>query len=354
MNTDRPGTGEPAERRHARIHAKYALLERRGRAVTAARRPPTAEATVRACEEALGIELPESYRAFITGVADGVEAFGVRVTPLAKAWLWEEPDEWPDPAYARGPFPLAPGDELVFTPFGGSAYAPGNGPAFPWEADTLRAAEPWWEEVFGWREDDRGRGNYDLFPGLLMLGELGCGYAINIVFNGEAQGRVVFTWWREGPPLFAPEPDLAAWYESWLDLLLCDAVPVRRPGPALRVHSPGTPSGAPLDGAERAREVLLAATCGDGHGGDGLTDGAVEGALAALHTDTDPRVRLAAVCALSRGPDGADRLLTALPGTEGDPADLARALLAAMADRGGVSAARPRPRPRRDSRRSAS
>ncbi|MDA2806644.1 hypothetical protein [Nocardiopsis suaedae] len=335
MNTDRPGTGEPAERRHARILAKAELLERRGRAATAARRPPTAEAAVRAREDALGIGLPGSYRSFITGVADGLDAFGVRIAPLARAHLWEDLEDWPDPAYARGPFPLTPE----------------GGPPFPGDGDGAGAADAWWREVLGWREDDRGQSNIFLFPGLLMLGDLGCGYAINLVFNGEARGRVVCTWANEGPPVFAPEPDLAAWYESWLDLLLCDAVPPAPSGPLLRVRRFVKHPGTPLDGAERAREVLLTAARGDGEG-DGLTGEAVDGVFSALRTDTDPRVRLAAVCALSRGPGGTDRLRAAVPGTEGAPADLARALLAATAGGDGVSTARPRPR--RDSRRSVS
>ncbi|WP_152523143.1 hypothetical protein [Nocardiopsis potens] len=214
--------------------------------------------------------------------------------------------------HARGPFPLVPGRD----------------PGFP---EDPGAAGAWWWEVFGWRDGAPGECSTGLFPGLLMIGELGCGYALNLVFNGDARGRVVCTWNSEGPPLFAPEPDLPAWFETWLDLLLCDAVhPVWR-GPVLRVRLPRSAPGSPLDGGERAREALLAGASGDGAGGDGPAPAAADALEAALRTDADPRVRLAAVCALSRGPGAAGRLRGIASTAVGDPADLARTLLAATA-----------------------
>ncbi|WP_017595769.1 hypothetical protein [Nocardiopsis potens] len=96
MDSDHRSAAEDPAVRSARIRAKAELVEGLGRA-GAARRPPVSEEAVAAREAELGIAFPDSYRVFLTAVADGAEAFGTRIDPLGAACLWQDLEEWPDP-----------------------------------------------------------------------------------------------------------------------------------------------------------------------------------------------------------------------------------------------------------------
>ncbi|MGW9348663.1 hypothetical protein [Nocardiopsis flavescens] len=329
MEATREHTAGETQRRLRRIRAKYGWLRGRG-ARDLPLFPPAPAQAVAAREEADGIALPEGYRAFVTAVADGgvvydrpVGAYGGGDGRSPGARM--DSGEWADGA----PFPLVPAREDT----DGTRARHGRvDDLAPWPR-VFEYGPDWAEEVVGWTDDTWGE-----YPGLLRLGELGCGYAVQLVVRGRARGRVVATWNDERPPTFPPGVDFPAWYETWLDMYACG------------LHFPGDPStrelrhdyghvllAAPGNLAEwvverhgTALEALRRAVAAGPDGGEaGLDADTARGLAATALSGGREEDAVAVVCALSRGAGYPELLRGFAERGEGPAAALAAVLLRA-------------------------
>lgn len=143
--------------------------------------------------------------------------------PISEVWLAKLEAEWKIEL---------PADHRAFLRLvGESGSGPYHGllPSFRWnDLDDIQPSQPfpvgpehqydgeeWWHE-FGWQDEADC-----VWPGMITLAHLGCGYLAGLVVRGQARGRVVYTFGDEGPPFFPPHADFVAWYENWLDEVLC-------------------------------------------------------------------------------------------------------------------------------------
>jgi hypothetical protein len=317
-------TTDPALRtRLARVRAKTGWLESRG-AASPHLNPPASEAAVATRETELGVELPAGYRAFVTAVGDGSDRghpYGHPLLPFASPdRSGERVTDRSTDAHRAGrtpstdPFPLVPSR---------------------WREDRRSAREggaDWWRETMG---RDRYGPTRHRYPGLLLIARVGSVRSANLVVTGPARGRVVYVWEDADldrgtgtPPRFPPAADFPAWYETWLDSEISGL-----PLPLLGLEL-AEPQGSPYhDPYIRDLMLLAAAVDRADRGEDGPVDGALLGGLArtartARHTTTK-RVRLAAVCSLSRGPERIGELRRVAEEADEETAGLARALLRA-------------------------
>jgi hypothetical protein len=172
-------------------------------------------------------------------------------------------------------------------------------------------------------------------PGLLLIARVGSVWSANLVVTGPARGRVVYVWEDTGlddgtgtPPRFPPAADFPAWYETWLDSEISGL-----PLPLLGLEL-AEPQGSPFhDPYIRDLTLLAAAVDRADQGEDGPVDGALLGGLARTarkaRSATTRRVRLAAVCSLSRGAEHVGELRRVAEEADEETAGLARALLRA-------------------------
>ncbi|MQY08959.1 DUF2809 domain-containing protein [Actinomadura macrotermitis] len=142
--------------------------------------PPLPEETVAAFERAHGVRLPEDYRRFVTGLADGGAGPGYGLLPLADAY---DADTGP----LAAPSPFAPG--VTYT-------------------------GDWWD---GHIDEDLGR---DPRQGTLAIVHHGCTSYTLLVVSGPARGRLVSVDHNGDPaPYVLEDTGFLAWYERWLDEL---------------------------------------------------------------------------------------------------------------------------------------
>ncbi|MBV1856413.1 SMI1/KNR4 family protein [Catellatospora sp. NEAU-YM18] len=158
---------DPERQRFGSSHHEYRL------------RPPLEEDAIRSFERQYGVRLPESYRSFLTDVADGGAG-----PDYGLLGLTEEVDSEEALSDLR-----EEGRQFGFlsTPFTHSGAWPGPGRA--------------------------GNAGYSV-TGTLVIGECGCGVFSRLVITGTNIGQV----WLDDPDWggLTPGPDFRDWYSTWL------------------------------------------------------------------------------------------------------------------------------------------
>ncbi len=160
---------------------------------------PLSEAEVRSFETNHHLQLPEDYRAFITGIGHGSSRsrYG-----------------------GAGPY---------YGLYSLTDFAMNNTDVDATQPCQLRpnlAKEEWAKHgAFLGQEDlsdeDYERYKYALFQGLMYIGTQGCTYVTCLVMNGPFKGRVVYMDEElYNPPFFCYEQNFLDWYERWLDELI--------------------------------------------------------------------------------------------------------------------------------------
>jgi HEAT repeat protein len=160
---------------------------------------PLSEENVRNFEINHHLQLPEDYRAFITGIGHGSSRsrYG-----------------------GAGPY---------YGLYALTDFAMNNTDIDAIQPCQLRpnlAREAWAKHSEflgqeGLSDNDYERYKYALFQGLLYIGTQGCSYFTCLVMNGPFKGRVVYIDEElSNPPFFCYEQNFLDWYERWLDELI--------------------------------------------------------------------------------------------------------------------------------------
>jgi hypothetical protein len=163
------------------------------------RRRRLTERQVAAFERRHAVTLPEEYRAFVTGVANGGAGPAYGLFSLAEA-VTAEP---------RGRVP----DDFLRTPFRHRrAYNPLDDPKF---ASFWRRVED--GEI---EEDEADRRHLYQAAGTLVLCHEGCGILHLLVVTGPTRGKMWVDDRCDDMGLYPLEVGFFDWYERWLDSTL--------------------------------------------------------------------------------------------------------------------------------------
>ncbi|WP_392675519.1 SMI1/KNR4 family protein [Streptomyces sp. LN785] len=143
-------------------------------------RPPLTEQEVDSFEQEFGVGLPESYRGFLTDVADGGAGPHHGLIGLAEDLddedaVYDLREEYRRPGFLATPFPY-------------TRACPGPG-------------KP-------------GTSDYSV-SGTLVIAEYGCGMFSRLVVTGKSAGQVWFDDSDWGG--LSPGPDFHSWYSAWLE-----------------------------------------------------------------------------------------------------------------------------------------
>ena len=162
--------------------------------------PPASLEDVQTLEAQYGIQLPESYKAFVLDVGNGGPSYlGSGAGPFYGIFKLGE--------YL---------DELVYVDTEKHLKN-------PCVLKPHMAEEEWKEISHNIREDDDISDEvYDqllgkIYAGILPLGSQGCAYVHGLVLNGPYKGKVVNLNPNHYKPRFTYEDHFLDWYERWLD-----------------------------------------------------------------------------------------------------------------------------------------
>lgn len=169
------------------------------------------ESDIAAFESRYGVELPESYRTFLTAFGNGSPKIGGSGYGAAGPFygiyaLGQGVDDFvEDPETAlRRPAVIRPDmDDAEWEELAGMLI------------DDPDLSDEEYEALYS--DEDYDAAMAKVYAGILPLGTQGCSAYHGLVLTGPHKGRVVNVDMEHRKPNFAYEPDFLTWYERWLD-----------------------------------------------------------------------------------------------------------------------------------------